>query len=607
MKKLFKFLILFILVVSPKVILAEESYVEVTNIVTGEGFPLAYGSQEDFIKVTMNDDKHYEFTLTGYNLNDNEDYIVSFNSDYVNESFTYKGSSLESGVHFSKDNGDSQIFIKVTEEDAINIKYTDNYEALALELYFNNKFDSKIFDDFYKSIAKNGKIKLDTINPNNEDFYETAISTALKKYENNNFELFGGCYDIFSTGELNCTVSIQSKDRINYQYRYKDYPAEFNYADADDDIVKKVSDYTRKFNSTIDSINDDLFSMDDMETVNFKVATLTKTDDVRILNTIINYSSEFNKNLENSNLIAILDARAGWDDMFTSGGWGFLDLEYNGIIYGVAPLAGVKQNNVIYVPDDTKDTSKDYINAAIARIKEYMPELNVSIEYAGQIDNLDFEGCVLGLSDIVDKNKTLGEYYKLIIDDSEFYFFIAKDSSKMKKPIMVTSDMKTNISITTEDPSVPLDSKVNAYLFNKDSDTYKQYINRLNLKEAAVVDLKLYSDSVGSYIEKLENGKFKVYIPITSELNSSNLIAYYITSDGKVEKHPVKIEGDYAVFETKHFSTYALGIEEKTIEEMNNPDTKDNVLLYGMIGITSLIGISLSFLLVKFKNKQTNK
>jgi len=227
------------------------------------------------------------------------------------------------------------------------------------------------------------------------------------------------------------------------------------------------------------------------------------------------------------------------------------------------------------------------------RIEEYIGKNKLTITYAGKISDLNTNGWQVSIDEIVDVNKTLGEYYTLKINNVELDFFIEKNSSKIKKnPILKTTDFDTNSSITTSDSSVPLDSSINFNQFNKESDEYKNQIKLLKLQDGIVFDINLYSNSKGQYIKKLDNGKFKVYIPIDSSYKNKKLIAYYITSDGNIEEYPVTIEGDYAVYETNHFSTYTLGesnISSNTI--VKAPETGDNIFVYIILGFVSSIGI----------------
>ena len=81
------------------------------------------------------------------------------------------------------------------------------------------------------------------------------------------------------------------------------------------------------------------------------------------------------------------------------------------------------------------------------------------------------------------------------------------------------------------------------------------------------------------------NGKVKVSLLIPEEYNKNNLVVYYIGD--KVEEYDVTVNGNYAQFETEHFSEYILA--EKKIEK--NPNTGDNLLFYLMISVILTFGL----------------
>ena len=410
----------------------------------------------------------------------------------------------------------------------------------------------------------------------------SAISSAVIKYENDLYNVFPS-YD-----EKDLYIEISEKDDFDHRKRY---PVEFEFVKTDKNVKSKVDKYAKRFNFSLDNIEKELFLMDDLETINYKYMESIYGDSLLLFNSIINYSSEFQKMMDNNNITAQLDARAGWADMFSSGGFGFLDLLYDGVIYGYAELAGVKQLNVIYVPDDTNNTREDYINAALERINKYIPDAKVKIEYEGLINDLDFNNEAIDLKDFVDVSKTLGEYYKLYINDNEYYYFIVKDSSKMKTPLVTSVDASTDISISTDSSEVPLDTKVKALYIDVNSKEYKEFLETINLNDGIVIDLKMFSGSVNKYISKIKNSKFKVYVPLTEELKNKNLVAFYVKESGEVEEHEIKIDGDYLVFETDHFSTYVIG-EVETLDNVvheENPQTYDNILNWVSLSLASVV------------------
>ena len=156
----------------------------------------------------------------------------------------------------------------------------------------------------------------------------------------------------------------------------------------------------------------------------------------------------------------------------------------------------------------------------------------------------------------------------------------------MKNPEMNTVDLKTNIKINSDSYEVPLDSKINANVIDKNSKEYKNIISKLKLDEGMVVDLKLYSDLSNTYVTKLNNGMFRVFIPLTEEYQNKDLKAYYIKDDGDIEIYKIRKENGYAIFETNHFSTYTIGGDDLT-----NPNTIDDIGIWFLLVVISGIGI----------------
>ena len=572
----------------PITVLAKEGpYISYSNIKADGNDLMGWGSSGDDFFFSMNDAKEYEFTLKGYNLDEDKEYVFSLFSDFIDYKKTYTGKQLMDGVDISRNDGDSIIISKVysvEEKEYINTKFNDNYYP-NVSFYFNSNFDDTLLDNYYNKIVKKGALNINSIIPDDKLYYESAISASLRDYLEEPFSIYGYCDE-----DNKCYMSISDTRFSNH---YKSYEVKYTFVKTDKEIKEKVDKYIKKFPVIGDDFDENrLFTLDDLENINYRYALIQygKDRDEAMLNSGINYSSEIQELLEYGNLTAIMDTRAGWDDDFTNGGFGFLNLKYNDTIYGFIDGAGIKQNNVIYVSDDTEDSRSAYIEAAKKRIEEYLPNVKVSIKYEGQISDLDDEYWIIKINDIVDVEKTLGEYYTISLDNNIFHFFIAKDSKRMKNPQMNTTDLKTNIKINTNSSAVPLDSKIKAIVYNSDSDEYKETIKKLNIKNAKVIDLKLYSNSTDEYIVKLDNGKFMVYVPISEEEEDKTLMAYYIRDDGTIEEHEVTIKDGYAIFETDHFSTYTIGEKEDTIK---NPQTFDNIVSWIMLLVISITGITL--------------
>ena len=597
MKRVKHFLgILVAILFLPTIVFADESYITYSdikcngqNVMVGSSSYSSVTNIGEYIEYSMNgqEGSKYSFVITGFNLNADEEYTYTLTSDFKNFKKTYTGAELMAGVTISGEDGNSLMESKLV--DAYNktlrnmySKYTSDDRDIYFDntrFNFNKNFDFTEMDAIYNSMLKDGKVKVASVDPLDDSmFAETAITAALSKYDTDKYRIVGGCNE-----KNKCMINIYDKVKT---YREKTYETTFEYVTPNSKIKNRLDGYAKTFVVDNQNIEEHLFLMEDLETINYKYAFPNFGEWIDSINAIINYSSEFQNKIGYMNIGTKLDTRAGWDDQFTSGCFGFLNLLFDGVIYSYVDTTGVKQNNVLYVPDETENTREAYIKAALDRVNKYIPKANVKIEYAGQIADINDFG-ILSLKDIVDVNKTLGEYYKVTIGEEEYYYFIAKDSSKMRTPVMNTVDALTDISIKTDSSEVPLDSKINTVVIDAKSDEYKEFLKKVNINNGLVVDLKLFSDSINKNISKLENGVFKVYVPLNDELRKLDLTAYYVKDNGEIEKHDVKIEGDYLVFETDHFSTYVIGGNK-----LENPATLDNVSTWIITTSVSLLGLA---------------
>ena len=114
-------------------------------------------------------------------------------------------------------------------------------------------------------------------------------------------------------------------------------------------------------------------------------------------------------------------------------------------------------------------------------------------------------------------------------------------------------------------------------------------------------DLKLFSQSTGNYITKLDDGTFEVKLPIKEELKGKDLIVYYVDDNNKIVEYEVTIENDFAKFNTNHFSIYSLTEKTNaTIEQ--NPQTYNGIITFIILGILSLIVFVVTIIYFKKNN-----
>lgn len=595
MKKIkYLLFIIFVMLIIPIVFAKEEPYITYENVKANDAIVTSIGYGDEYLHYSMSNALNYSFTIVGHNLDENKTYRFEFSSSFINEVDEYTGEELMDGVDISNNNGNGQvisILYDTSTEKIIKARYND-YKSSSAIFYFNENVDFDAMDEYVSTFMKDGKIKIDAVKPSKFDHYESVISSSLDKYNNGRYRIYGYYDEDNKIGYLNVNEVIKD----NFYVGYKEYAVDYEFLEADQEIQNKINSYLGKFKESNEP--EDFFTLDDLENINYQYMLIKYGDNIDMINSVVNYTSEIQKLLDYSNIRIKMDCRAGWGDQFTGGGFGFANFLYNGVIYGTREPIGIKNMNVVYVPNDTKDTREDYIKVALKRIKEYLKDAKVEITYAGQIEDIDTTDWIFTLDEILDVDKTLGEYYKITIDGEDLYYFIAKDSSKMKNPIMQTTDMDTDFKVESEDYNVPLDTKVKVAILNKDKKEYKDILKALGVNYGLSFSIDLFSDSADSYIKKLDNGKFEVYVPLSNEYKNKELVVYYINDDGTIEEHSVRKENGYAIFETDHFSTYTLTYADAP----KNPATSDNIIKY----ITFTI-ISSTLLISSIVIKKTKK
>lgn len=343
-----------------------------------------------------------------------------------------------------------------------------------------------------------------------------------------------------------------------------------------------------------------LYTLEDLNLINY-YSSITSKESLANMNNAINYVSKLRKEFDNSNVTYSLDTRAGDDIPFKSLFFGYFIAYYNGIAYGYVDPIGVQKLNVIYVPTDTGSTKEERIEAAKKRIEEYLGK-SVEISLGGLRQDYDFSNVstdpnyVYDWSKIGDETKMGDYYYNIKINNNTYEFVIINDSSKMQNIDFTSKDLLTSVSVSSK-ASIPLDTLINVDVI-KDNEAYKKILNTDNIY---TLDIKLNSNSTNKNIERLENGKFLVSIPIPEYLQGQNLVASFITEDGKIETHEVTVQNNIAYFETDHFSTYSLSSLDNNQSEVN-PATGDNIITYALAFTVSII--SLGFILIKIKEKR---
>ena len=376
-------------------------------------------------------------------------------------------------------------------------------------------------------------------------------------------------------------------------------------------------EYLNRINEIANSLKDKTFILDDLGFVNY-ISIVDPSNDPTTRFTQeymakgLLYSNDFLEQIGNNNISYYLENYAGDGDDYILRSFGSVVLKYNGYLQTSVDHVGLDLKYLMYVPSDTEDTPEAYIAVVKDRIKKYLG-LDVEMEAYKRISEiLKHDGDVIPdwswdnymdmLWDDTFENhyggytNKLDMVYRFKISDVWYYFLIEKNDERLKEPLFNVKDINTSIKISSNVGNVPLDTTFKA-VYVKDGETYEDIKKRIN-GDFTTVDLSLYSPIKDQNITKLENGKFKVSIPVPANLEGKTIYVYYITSTGELEEHEATVKDGIASFETDHFSTYILA-EKQT----KNPKTGDNIRIYLSLLFIGLCGC---YSFIKYLNKGIN-
>ena len=386
-----------------------------------------------------------------------------------------------------------------------------------------------------------------------ESFYET------------NYEMFGNlypktCNNTFTKCTFADTLELKLYDNVVINYSYDSSIKELAQAIVDAGLLNKT-----KF-------------------------TLTDTEFLHYINYggfLANYSGEFKNQLSNLNFKFEMDVRGGGDEPFETGQIGFYKFIYGDTMYAVKEFMEVSVDHIIYVPTDTTNI-KEAIESRLTAI--FGSNNHITVRESEH--NINEYLTSLGLDTIENGNQ---HYYILTVsnensptDGMEFRFIPIKDSSKINNNVTFkSSDLTTNVSVST-DSQIPVDTLISVLGLTSGTE-YEKIMKLLKLTDAEMFDISLYSSAQDKYVEKLDNGKFLVSIPVSKKFEGKTLIVYYVDEDDKVKTYNVTVKDGYAIFETDHFRIYTLAVDG-----VKNPKTGDNILLY-----VATLMISSSYLLTR--------
>ena len=325
------------------------------------------------------------------------------------------------------------------------------------------------------------------------------------------------------------------------------------------------------------------YIVDDLSFVNFVAAGLgtdeSKIDEDlvrRLHNRMMSFSADYRKDIEGKNIQILVDNRAGDAGPYVSSAIGFAGIVSDGYIYDVIPAAGATVKQVIYIPESTADTHDAYVAAVQKRIDDYYKGTNLEGEIKVSYGGFDDDGGEYGPTD----------YYYLKMGSTAVDFVAIKDDDRIVEPSFSTGDIDTDIVVSSDDASIPLDTSISVNTI--DSSERSDLLKKLGINKAIIFDISLYSDVAKKKIEKLDDGTFKVSIPVGSKYNGKTIIVFHVALDGTVETFNAPVADGYATFVTAHFSEYIVSLPSDD-EEIVNPPTSDNIAIYAVLLAGSLI------------------
>lgn len=364
------------------------------------------------------------------------------------------------------------------------------------------------------------------------------------------------------------------------------------------------------------NLPDEEYTIEDEEFINY---ALYGNDE-----TVFNYSNTIKQRLGYKNFYFVIGA--GSDPGFASTYMADLKFNYEGTIYYIKPMNILHLKRVIYVPTDTPDS--EILNVVRARFNAVgtgatITDLGTINAYLTSQYEEDYEVAIAQNNpNVVGKTKeqyvserlaslatnpdlsfvadATSNCYKVEVGGMEQEFVVIKDSTKIQNITYKTNDVTSNVEISTNSKKVPFDALIRVAKLNSGA-SYQHIMDVLNAENSETYDISLFANSTNSNITTLDDGTFKVRIPVPASLVGKNLIVYYVNNNDEVEEHevtPVSEGGkDYAEFTTTHFSVYTLAEGTATGTSTSTaPATGDNVGVYMIIFLavlSSVIGVSI--------------
>ncbi len=498
--------------------------------------------------------------------------------------------------------------------------YSDKYYVLSTSATMSDRFKSYL--------NNNGELEINHYEPTNEEEIWSLVEELgfLYSYDENwepykpyHLEFNENTYDINTDKIYVSLIKTETDETIESHLIKIIFNYDLEMKSQIDSVIKNIVDTTNPYETTT-------YNISDIAIFNY---WLTCTPENSRINSLIRFSENFQEKIGYKNFG--LDVRMGADSSLLTEAYGIGKFSYNGTVYGVADL-GVSMQHILYVPEG----SEDLMAAAQARLDAYLGEGKVTLsktsvanavlrtnfnygemefetyeEYREAYPNADdallyycyYTGVCWEHShhptfddyknyhtdapwedyiamEGVDKSDTC--YETVINGVSHFLLIKSGTAEQMKNPTYKNVDVSTNIAISSDESSVPLDTMLQVEKLTEGT-TYNKITWALGTEGGEIFDIKLHSNSLGEYVTKLENGKFEVKLPVPAKFEDKELMVYYVATNGKVTKHQVTVNEGFATFTTDHFSAYTL------FESINIPRKLGDVNNDGALDICDIV------------------
>lgn len=342
------------------------------------------------------------------------------------------------------------------------------------------------------------------------------------------------------------------------------YRAEISIQDKENGTLNnsKIIDIKYKNTDNKNQIDEQYVKKLDIKEIKYYEVPLNDlTNDVE--NCLNLVEKQYNNLVNDENIQITLNAGAGEINGLNVSMTLNINIFKNKVYYNSIVGKEVYSVPVINVPSTISDNEIN--NYVISQITKY------NKEFGENITNIE-KGNKLKYGEDIDVENGYTIFVKNLADIEGNYIIIRKEKTEI-----VEEDTTTGIKLETDTKIVPENTVLET---KKVTESKTIQIVEESIKDVSTkfvtYDITLKSEGVAIQ----PNGKVKIQIPIPNGYDKTKLLVYRISEDGTKTKYDIKIEENYVIIETDHFSTYVLAennVTEKE-EKTNNNTSSDNKL-----------------------------